>query len=90
MRSVRGHERLRRVRCRVLSSAVESAAKLISGDLASKGIKEPLRKVSKKVPIHGALHDGFEKLYGYTSDDSGIPTISSRSRPPRHRLIASR
>ena len=58
--------------CKEAISAVESAAKLISGDRASKGIKEPLQKLAEKVPIHGALLAGFEKLYGYTSDDSGI------------------
>jgi len=25
--------------------------------------------LAEKIPIHGALLEGFEKLYGYTSDD---------------------
>lgn len=31
-----------------------------------------LKELSKKTEIHGALSSGFSKLYGYTSDESGI------------------
>ncbi len=52
-------------------SAVESVAKLISGEKAG-GLEAPLRKLSEKTYIHPALREGFIKIYGYTSDDDGI------------------
>ncbi len=52
-------------------SAVESAAKLISGEDGG-GLKDALDKLKKHFPIHGAMRDGFLKLYGWTSDDGGI------------------
>lgn len=52
-------------------SAVESAAKLISGDKKS-GLKDALDKLNEHFPIHGAMRNGFLGLYGWTSDGDGI------------------
>lgn len=52
-------------------SAVESVAKLIARDDSS-SLDGPMRVLSEKAKLHGALKAGFLKLYGYTSDDSGI------------------
>ncbi len=53
-------------------SAVESVAKLISGEEKAKGLKDPLNELSDKTYIHEALKKGFLSIYGYTSDDEGI------------------
>lgn len=58
-------------------SAVEAAVSFVVGR-KTHGIK-PLQEVSDKYRIHPALRDGFEKIYSWTSDDSGI----------RHRLMDS-
>lgn len=52
-------------------SAVESAVRLISGD-TSGSFKTALKKLDSKLPIHGALKEGFQNIYGYTSDEDGI------------------
>lgn len=52
-------------------SAVESVAKQIVGaDLAT--LDGALKDLSERTDIHAALRSGFSKLYGYTSDESGI------------------
>jgi hypothetical protein len=52
-------------------SAVESAAKLISGVPAG-GLDAALEALGRQITIHPALKQGFLKLYGYTSDADGI------------------
>ena len=52
-------------------SAVESVAKLISGEDAG-GLEKALTKLSGVAGIHGALKSGFLKLYGYSSAEDGI------------------
>jgi hypothetical protein len=52
-------------------SAVETVAKQIVGT-DSATLDVALKELSKKTEIHGALSSGFSKLYGYTSDESGI------------------
>lgn len=52
-------------------SAVESAAKLISGQ-SKAALKPALDALAALHPIHAALRKGFESLYGYTSDAQGI------------------
>jgi hypothetical protein len=57
-------------------SAVEAAVSFVVGRKTS-GITKPLKSIAEKYQIHQALRDGFEKIYAWTSDDSGI----------RHRLM---
>jgi len=52
-------------------SAVESVAKQIVG-ADSATLDTALKDLSEKTEVHGALRSGFSKLYGYTSDESGI------------------
>jgi hypothetical protein len=52
-------------------SAVESMAKQVSGSDAQ-GLAGALDELARSVPLHGALRSAFTKLYGYTSDESGI------------------
>ena len=52
-------------------SAVESVAKQIVGADAAT-LDRALKELSNKSDIHGALRAGFSKLYGYSSDESGI------------------
>lgn len=52
-------------------SAVESICQQITGDKNSE-LGKALKKLKEKLPIHGALEQGFIKLYGYTSDGDGI------------------
>ena len=51
-------------------SAVEAIAKQL-GKNAS-GLSAALDELDRKAPFHGALKSAFVKLYGYTSDESGI------------------
>jgi hypothetical protein len=51
-------------------SAVEAVCCLITGGKATLG--EALKVLDKTLPIHGALKQAFERLYGYTSDAQGI------------------
>ena len=52
-------------------SAVESICQQITGDQNAE-LGKALKKLNAKLPIHGALEQGFIKLYGYTSDSNGI------------------
>ena len=52
-------------------SAVESVARILTkNDKATLG--DALNLLGKTKELHGALRDGFSKLYGYTSDAEGI------------------
>ena len=53
-------------------SAVESACRIVTGNpKATRG--DALKQLEKKeIRIHSALKAGFDKLYGYTSDEGGI------------------
>lgn len=52
-------------------SAVESVAKKISGAGGS-GLVPALNALAAQISMHGALKEGFIKLYGYSSDEDGI------------------
>lgn len=52
-------------------SAVESMVKQLSNS-DSQGLTGALLALEEKLEIHGALKQGFIKLYGYTSDENGI------------------
>jgi len=52
-------------------SAVESAAYFLLGEKTD-GLRSALKKISARYIIHPAMQQGFEKLYGYTSDQDGI------------------
>lgn len=52
-------------------SAVESASCAIAGS-STTSLGSALKTLSAKHSLHGALKDGFLKLYGYTSDGDGI------------------
>jgi hypothetical protein len=52
-------------------SAVESIAKIL-GKENSHGLSDALSELSKLTNLHGGLQAGFNKLYGYTSDENGI------------------
>ncbi len=49
--------------------AVESVARTLTGKLT---FKDALQELIKSHPMHQALRDGFNKIYGYTSDANGI------------------
>jgi len=48
-------------------SAVEAVCQIITGEP-----KATLGQALKKIDVHPALEQGFSKIYGYTSDTSGI------------------
>lgn len=52
-------------------SAVESICQQITQDPKAE-LGKALKKLKTKIPIHGALEQGFIKIYGYTSDGDGI------------------
>src|SRR6185503_4723080 len=52
-------------------SAVEAAAKLLSGE-KSGGIDTALAVLERRSALHPALKSALSKLYGYTSDKDGI------------------
>ncbi|HKK12714.1 MAG TPA: hypothetical protein VJ945_07765 [Flavobacteriaceae bacterium] len=52
-------------------SAVESMCQLITNDSKAE-LGKALKLLKNKLPIHGALEQGFIKIYGYTSDGEGI------------------
>jgi len=52
-------------------SAVEALAKITAG-LPNATLGQALDAVGKKSPIHPALKEAFQKLYGYTSNAQGI------------------
>jgi hypothetical protein len=52
-------------------SAVESLCmRIVEDPKATLG--DALKRINQRVPIHGALEQGFSKLYGYTSDEKGV------------------
>jgi hypothetical protein len=59
-------------------SAIESIAKILGADKGG-GLSIALRELAKKSSIHPSLVAGFERLYGYSSDEKGI----------RHALLES-
>lgn len=52
-------------------SAVESLFKILTNN-KSATLSEGLKEMKKSVEIHPSLLSGFEKIYAYTSDESGI------------------
>lgn len=52
-------------------SAVESICQQITGDTNAE-LGKAIKKLKTILPIHGALEQGFIKLYGWTSDSDGI------------------
>jgi len=52
-------------------SAVEALCQLITNDPKAE-LGKALKLLKGKLPIHGALEQGFIKIYGYTSDSDGI------------------
>ena len=52
-------------------SAVENVSCKITGS-TSATLGAALKELARKHSLHGALKDGFLKLYGYTSDSDGI------------------
>lgn len=52
-------------------SAVESICQQITGETNAE-LGKAIKKLKEILPIHGALEQGFIKLYGYTSNDDGI------------------
>jgi hypothetical protein len=53
-------------------SAVGSVAKQISGKEKAASLVVPLKELNDKTDIHPALQEGFNRIYGYTSDEDGI------------------
>jgi AbiJ N-terminal domain 4 len=51
--------------------AVEAAARVISGEEKAT-LGKAINLVDRNHPIHSALKEGLLKIYGYTSDESGI------------------
>lgn len=52
-------------------SAVESIARIITKNPKAT-LGDALKALEKSIKLHGSLKEGFLKLYGYTSDESGI------------------
>ncbi|MEZ4936910.1 MAG: hypothetical protein R2799_04885 [Crocinitomicaceae bacterium] len=52
-------------------SAIESLVQIISGDKKAE-LGKALKLIKDKLGLHGALEQGFIKIYGYTSDGDGI------------------
>lgn len=52
-------------------SAVEAMARIVAGNPKAI-LPDALKALEKGSKLHPALKDGFVKLYGYTSDESGI------------------
>lgn len=52
-------------------SAIESLTQIISGDSKAE-LGKALKLIKDKIGLHGALEQGFMKIYGYTSDGDGI------------------
>ena len=52
-------------------SAIESVAKILAKKRKAT-LSDALSALSRKAQMHPSLKQGFEKLYGYTSDDDGI------------------
>jgi hypothetical protein len=49
--------------------AVESVARTLTG---ASSLREALDLLSRRRPMHPALKEGFNRIYGYTSDEKGI------------------
>ena len=52
-------------------SSVESICRIISGK-ENAILSDALKVIKNKLKIHPALEQGFQKIYGYTSDEKGI------------------
>jgi hypothetical protein len=52
-------------------SAVEAICQIISNEEKSE-LGKTLKILKQALPMHGALAEGFTKIYGYTSDSDGI------------------
>jgi hypothetical protein len=52
-------------------SAVESMASIVA-EKPGATLSDALKVLEKKKKLHGALKDGFIKLYAYASDEGGI------------------
>lgn len=52
-------------------SAVEAICRIITKKKKAT-LSDALKEIEKKIEIHGALKEAFNKLYGYTSDEQGI------------------
>jgi hypothetical protein len=52
-------------------SAVESMARVVTGNPKAT-LGDALKVLEKDHALHGALKEGFSKLYGYTNDEAGI------------------
>jgi hypothetical protein len=52
-------------------SAVEAVCRILSGD-KNADLRKALGSLKGKQPMHKALGDALEKLYGYTSDEKGV------------------
>lgn len=73
-------------------SAVEAAVCFVMGK-KSYGVGKPLRALADDFGLHPALRDGFEKLYSYTSDESGVrhallEQSSIRQEDARYMLVS--
>ena len=53
-------------------SAVEAVARLIANDPDLKTLSPALRALEEEIDLHPALRVGFDRLYGFTSDEDGI------------------
>ena len=51
--------------------AIESVARILASEEVN-SLGAALKSLDKKHPVHPALREGFNKLYGYTSDEQGI------------------
>ena len=51
--------------------AIESVARILASDEVN-SLRAALNSLEKDHPVHPALREGFNKLYGYTSDEQGI------------------
>ena len=51
--------------------AVESMIRVLTGNKNVK-FSDGMRELSKKFSLHGALAEGFIKLYGFSSDEDGV------------------
>ncbi len=52
-------------------SAVESAARIVTGDKKAT-LSDALKALNDRKPLHSAFKQALDKLYGYTSDEGGI------------------
>lgn len=65
-------------------SAVEAACRIILQD-DSIVLSDALKQLKDKIKMHPALNEGFQKIYGYTSDAGGVRhSKKSDSTPATH------